>query len=79
VTPVLISNVDLIVCPTLDSDQAYCFGLDMAEQVQGSNQPIEEKKRVNDSFMFVQVRKSIYYLDCCSIHTSRQHKENQNT
>ena len=57
VTPVLISNVDLIVCPTLDSDQAFCFGLDMAEQVQGNNQALEEKKRVNDSFMFVQVRK----------------------
>ena len=57
VTPVLISNNDLIVCPALDSDQTYAFGLDMAEQIQTANQPIDAKKSTigNDSFVYIQV------------------------
>jgi hypothetical protein len=58
VTPVLISNADLIVCPSLDSDQTYTFGLDMAEQNQGNNsQALDGNKGANgnDSFVFIQV------------------------
>ena len=58
VTPVLISNNDLIVCPTLDSDQTYAFGLDTVDQNQSANRPVEGKKSTNgnESFVFIQVK-----------------------
>jgi hypothetical protein len=58
VTPVLISNNDLIVCPTLDSDQTYAFGLDMVDQNQGANRQLEANKSTNgnESFVFIQVK-----------------------
>jgi hypothetical protein len=58
VTPVLISNNDLIVCPTLDSDQTYAFGLDMVDQNQGTNRQLEANKSTNgnESFVFIQVK-----------------------
>lgn len=61
VTPVLISNNDLVVCPTLDSDQTFTFGLDMGEQNPGeaNRQVMDGRKNSNrnDSFVFIQVIK----------------------
>jgi hypothetical protein len=63
VTPVLISNNDLVVCPTLDSDQSFAFGLDMAELNPGNNSnntPVTDGRKntngANDSFVFIQVQ-----------------------
>jgi hypothetical protein len=57
ITPVLISNNDLIVCPTLDSDQTFTFGLEMTEQNPGNNQVMDGRNspNINDAFVFIQV------------------------
>jgi hypothetical protein len=50
IVPVLISNNDLIVCSTLDSDQSYAFGLEMSETPQTGTDTAQ-----NDSFVYLQV------------------------
>lgn len=37
ITPTLISNEDLVVLPTLDSDQSYTFSLDLIEDTQAGD------------------------------------------
>jgi len=78
ITPVLISNGDLVVCPTLDSDQTYAFGLDMIDQTQGINRPIDAKKSLNgnDAFVFIQVKFNLILFSrpryCIHIKTTQE-------
>jgi hypothetical protein len=46
VTPVLISNNDLLICSNLDSDQSYTVGLDVSD----------DPNQIQDNFVYVQVR-----------------------
>ncbi len=47
ITPVLISNNDLLICSNLDSDQSYTVGLDVIDDQAVSHQ---------ENFVYVQVR-----------------------
>lgn len=67
VTPVLISNGDLLICSNLDSDQSYTMLLDVSD----------DQSLSNDNFVYFQV--SLNYLDCCSLYTHWRHKKNKSS
>jgi hypothetical protein len=59
VTPVLISNNDLLICANLDSDQSFTVGLDLIDSSSGStdgNSPINQFS--NDPYIYIQVKKN---------------------
>lgn len=54
-TPVLISNGDLMICSTLDSDQTYTVGLDVNEQEVITSGIDRSTSLINDQFVYLQV------------------------
>ena len=56
VTPVLISNNDLLICPTLDSDQTYTVGLDIIDQEGQNSQGQSLQLQITDPFVYIQVK-----------------------
>ncbi len=46
VTPVLISNNDLLICSNLDSDQSYTVGIDLSD----------DPNNIQDNLVYIQVR-----------------------
>lgn len=53
VTPVLISNGDLLIMSAIDSDQSYAMGLDVADQADASGKNMNVAF-ANDSFVYIQ-------------------------
>jgi len=56
VTPVLISNNDLLICPTLDSDQTYTVGLEVVDPVDQLNNVGGVNPFSSDPLVYVQVK-----------------------
>ena len=54
-TPVLISNTDLMICSALDSDQTYTVALDVCEESPISSQTISPSSHISDQLVFIQV------------------------
>jgi hypothetical protein len=54
-TPILISNGDLLVMPTVDADQTYAMTLDLQETENITTQVKTEYSNFGDNFVFLQV------------------------
>lgn len=76
ITPTLISNEDLMVLPSVDSDQSYTFNLEIVDQSTEQNQTTSSQLILETDIFYLQV-KWYYNIDCFVVFTFRWNQKNK--